>query len=60
MAKTKPKQRKTPTKAKGEMDMAAIRKVELVPDAWPRFERLVKSAGELGHKTHAGRSKKHV
>ena len=34
------------------MDMDAIRAVELVPDAWPKFEALVKSAGEMGHRPH--------
>jgi hypothetical protein len=27
--------------------------VELDPDAWPKFEALVKSAAKMGHKPHA-------
>lgn len=26
--------------------------LELAPDAWPRFEALVKSAAKMGHKPH--------
>jgi hypothetical protein len=26
--------------------------IEFAPDAWERFERLVKSAAEIGHKPH--------
>lgn len=26
--------------------------LDLDPDAWPRFEALVKSAAKAGHKTH--------
>jgi hypothetical protein len=29
-----------------------IEAVELVPDAWPKFEKLVKSAAKLGPKPH--------
>jgi hypothetical protein len=26
--------------------------VELIPDAWPKFEALIKSAAKMGHKPH--------
>ena len=35
------------------------RNLELDPDAWPKFEELVKRAGKMGHKPHkppAGRA----
>ncbi len=28
--------------------------VDIDPDAWPRFEALVKSAAKMGHKPHGG------
>ena len=28
-------------------------KLELDPDAWPKFEKLVKNAAKIGHKPHA-------
>jgi len=27
--------------------------LDLDPDAWPKFEKLVKSAAKMGHKPHA-------
>jgi hypothetical protein len=30
-------------------------KVELDPDAWPKFEKLIKSAAKMGHKPHDGK-----
>jgi hypothetical protein len=32
--------------------------IELVDDAWPRFERLVKAAAKIGHKPHVPTKKK--
>jgi hypothetical protein len=53
MAKSvKKKKRKVVPKPKAAMDMAAISAVELIPDAWPTFEALVKSAGQMEHKPH--------
>jgi hypothetical protein len=31
-------------------------KVDLAPDAWPKFEALVKSAAKMGHKPHASKT----
>jgi hypothetical protein len=33
-------------------------KPELDPDAWPRFEALVKNAAKMGHKPHSKAKKK--
>jgi hypothetical protein len=33
--------------------VAKVEDVELIPDAWPRFERLVKAAAKMGHRPHA-------
>jgi hypothetical protein len=35
---------------------AATPKLDLDPDAWPKFEALVKSAAKMGHKPHIKKS----
>ena len=42
-------------KKKEKVDTSAL---ELDPDAWPKFEKLIKSAAKLGPKPHGGPSKK--
>jgi len=32
--------------------------IELEPDAWPKFEKLVKNAAKMGHKPHTSKSAK--
>jgi hypothetical protein len=39
---------KKPSKAKAP----AAADLELDPDAWPKFEELVRSAAKMGHKPH--------
>jgi hypothetical protein len=39
------------------VNKAEIEAVELVPDAWPKFEKLVKSAAKMGPKPHDKQSK---
>jgi hypothetical protein len=39
-------------KAKPKPISPEVANLELVPDAWPKFERLVKSAAKLGPKPH--------
>ena len=43
--------KKIPQKPK-PVNKAEIEAVELVPDAWPKFEKLVKSAAKLEPKPH--------
>jgi hypothetical protein len=31
--------------------------LELDPNAWPKFEKLIKSAAKMGHKPHTGTRK---
>jgi hypothetical protein len=52
---TKPNQDK-PKKAKPAQVVAAD--VELSPDAWPKFEKLIKSAAKMGPKPHSIDGKK--
>jgi len=40
---------RAPKKASGKAPID----LELDPDAWPRFEKLVKSAAKMGHKPHS-------
>jgi hypothetical protein len=48
MAAPKSKQRITKTSPKE----IGLKDIELVPDAWPKFEGLIKSAAKMGHKPH--------
>jgi hypothetical protein len=45
---------KTPAKksAKAKPTQEEIANLELDPDAWPKFEKLVKSAARMGPKPH--------
>jgi hypothetical protein len=39
-------------KQKPKPSPAELEALELDPDAWPKFELLVKSAAKMGHKPH--------
>jgi hypothetical protein len=39
-------------KPKNKPNRANLEKLDLDPDAWPKFEALVKSAAKMGHKPH--------
>jgi hypothetical protein len=43
-------------KAPTQLNSVAIEALELDPDAWPRFERLVKSAAKSGPKPHPAKT----
>jgi hypothetical protein len=38
--------------SKGTPKRSATANLDLDPDAWPRFEALIKSAAKMGHKPH--------
>ena len=40
------------SKEKTKPSRAELEAVELAPDAWPKFEALMKSAAKMGHKPH--------
>ncbi len=44
-------------KAKSKPIGLEVAKLDLDPDAWPKFEKLVKSAAKLGPKPHKGADK---
>jgi hypothetical protein len=39
-------------------DGTKAEKMELDPHAWPKFEKLIKSAAKMGHKPHQPKPKK--
>ena len=39
-------------KPKAKPERASSANLDLAPDAWPKFEALVKSAAKMGHKPH--------
>src|SRR5262249_1876238 len=39
-------------KRKAKTAKAEIANLDLTPDAWEKFERLIKNAAEMGHKPH--------
>lgn len=45
-------------RTKNTKDQSEIASLELDPDAWPKFESLVKSAAKMGHKPHDAKLKK--
>ncbi len=45
-----------PAKIGKGIDQPAVDAVELVPDAWPKFEKLVKTAAKMGPKPHGKKS----
>ncbi len=46
-----------PGKKPKPINKAEIEAIELVPDAWPKFEKLVKAAAKMGPKPHDKSSK---
>jgi len=46
---------KKPKKARA--NQADTSNLDLDPDAWPKFEKLVKNAAKIGHKPHAPKSR---
>jgi hypothetical protein len=40
------------THPKKPLNKAELEAVELIPDAWPKFEKLIKSAAKMGPKPH--------
>jgi len=52
---TKPAAQK-PKKAKPKSIESNVSTLDLDPDAWPKFEKLIKSAAKLGPKPHKGKS----
>jgi hypothetical protein len=51
--KQRPATRKAPVKQKNTTSA----NLDLDPDAWPKFEALVKSAAKMGHKPHAKKAR---
>jgi len=45
------------SKDKGKAKRVEAQEIELDPDAWPKFEALVKSAAKMGHKPQKGGKK---
>lgn len=43
---------KKPKKSKAKKVDTKIEDLDLDPDAWPKFEKLIKSAAKLGPKPH--------
>lgn len=45
---------KAPAKkpAKARMNLAEIASLDLAPDAWPKFEKLIKDSVKMGPKPH--------
>jgi hypothetical protein len=46
-----------PSKSK-KKPVVKAKEIELDPDAWPKFEALVKSAAKMGHKPHMSKKAK--
>ena len=46
------KQKSDSHKDKGKAGVKTPADLELDPDAWPKFEALVKDAAKMGHKPH--------
>jgi hypothetical protein len=46
-----------PKKPKAMPKIGQFANLELDPDAWPKFEKLVKSAAKMGPKPHSAKTK---
>ena len=53
-----PKASKNAAIAEAELRTSRGAELDLDPDAWPKFEAMIKSAAKMGHKPHVTKSAK--